>query len=615
MDDVINETNIPTPEKSISERIEEERKKIEETINGTDDGDVVGLRQEVEELEAKLADDSNYFVTVTEDEKLEMELIEEEIEEIHRLEKSLPEAIEACDKGINLLNKEIADISTRLRKNKIAVEKNYFSQLSEEEVTTLQEALDGKTERLTALVERKQRIQERFDGLDKRLKALLKSKDKLSEILAGDKFDKYKKLLDQNRWHYLKSGLESLENRKKYINAGGAYSEYINKDLNDEITAKDAEIAALKARLEELENNKEKEEPKKKDEINEEENVDSYGIGAPVVGETSEDKSQALIDSYLNGNEDITNEKPKDERIFTDEFRIPYGKNKGLLAIPEETTAHDIWLAGNPDLDIEREAEIEEAKEILKEKKKTSWFKEKWVKWTAAALAVCASVVMLLQLKGCDANTNNIKPQSTTNNNIFNSQTDEGIQENKEKEYSDKFITPEDNEKDDEKNLEAEVNNNTNENENDNSIDSITGGGPDPEPEPEINPDLEPEPDQSTNTGEAELNAGEKFISAEELLNGETIEEPGISHGDEVGTTVPGAELKDYTEDGKAIVEYEKGNVQNEVSDTKGNTQSEVSSLKDKLLEAYGAYEDAELFDPSEFDAEGHWIGHSRGSR
>ena len=50
--------------------------------------------------------------------------------------------------------------------------------------------------------------------------------------------------------------------------------------------------------------------------------------------------------------------------------------------------------------------EIEEASEILKEKKKEGWFKKNWKKWVAATLA---TVAIIAAVKSCNAQTNTTK--------------------------------------------------------------------------------------------------------------------------------------------------------------------------------------------------------------
>ena len=78
----------------------------------------------------------------------------------------------------------------------------------------------------------------------------------------------------------------------------------------------------------------------------------------------------------------------------------------------------------------------------------------------------------------------------------------------------------------------------------------------------------------------AELEQGESITSVENILNGKINDDTVIKHGDEVGKTIDDAELKDYTEEGNAVVEFEK-------SEEKQNTQINDDEQFIKNLEEF----------------------------
>lgn len=525
------------------------------------DGTIETYNEKIAELEAKLADETNYqYNSENEERDLTIEILEEsfdnQLEVISREEeeyKTLQELATSIFEDYNLeiaeLNNDIAVIERRLRKNDIAVRKNIGIKLTDEELFTLNSDLEQKRARIQECEEMKAKYvedlsnyEELISANNKKREVVLAKQESLEKIKEHrdskiGTIDNTKLRIDKDELVSLKAGLAALVSRKEYI----TYNP-------------NAEIDKL---IEAIEQNK-----IQNDEVKDELNV---GFVAPAIDELqneneledlSEDKSQSLINAYLNGNNDLVEENKIDDPV------IPTP-----LGIPEKTSAEtgiladsNLWPVGSPDLDTEREAVIEDASKILKEKKKENWFKKKWSKWVAAGAAIIITAAVLAGLKGCDGNTNEIQPDNYTNDNISQSQTDENITEEKEKEFNDKYEIPGDKTQ----KAEKEEIKDTNHNEDKPSTPDST---PETTPEIEVEPTPDPVPEPIVETGKAELEAGESMTSIENILNGNINDDTVIEHGDEVGKTIDNAELKDYTEDGKAIVEFENEETSPSITD------------------------------------------------
>lgn len=579
---------IPGDEQAvIDENVNAEVAQIEATIEE--------YNEKISALEAKIADESNYqYNPENEERDLTIEILEEsfenQLEVIEREEqeyKNLQDIATTIFGDYNLeiasLNNDIAAIERRIRKNDIAVSKNIGIRLTEEELEALNFDLNQKRDRLKRCEELKVEYVEELRNYgelitinNRKREIVLSKQESLNKVKEHrdskvGSIDNAKLRNDKDELASLKAGLVALNSRKEYItyNPNAEIDKLISAlEQNKEITSGSAQenndvlIEAFTPVVDEL-------------------NLDAEIKPA----ESTEDKSQALINAYINGNEDLFEEPEKTES----EPEIPLG-------IPEETSAHDLFVAGNPDLDLEREAEIEEAAEILKEKKKTPWFKQKWVKWVAAGLA---TIALISQLKSCGPKTNVPTPEDLSNNDISQSQTDEGITEEKEKEFDEKF----------EFKTEDELENKTPEKDTNHTQDSTPDPVPDPIPEPEIDPVPDPTPDPEVETGKVELEQGESVISAEDLLKGNITEDTVIEHGDEVGKTTDNVELKDYTEEGKAVVEFDKVDEPIEAP-VEQPTEEQITTNRDQIIKNLEEFMGGEIT----FTEEGNqWIDQMSG--
>ncbi len=547
-----------------------------EELNAT----IEDYNEKISALEAKIADETNYQYNNEDEERdLTIELLEESFEnqlEVMAREdeeyKSLQDLATSIFTDYNLeiatLNNEIAAIERRLRKNDIAVRKNIGIKLTDEELFALNSDLEQKRARIQECEEMKAKYVEDLSNYEELITAnnrkreiVLSKQESLNKIKEHraskvGSIDNAKLRNDKDELASLKAGIAALNSRKDYItyNPNAEIDKLIeaieqNKVQNNELK-EELNVGIVTPTINELQTENE---------------VETEEKSQNKVEDPSEDKAQSLIDAYLNGNEDLVDENKIDEPVIS----TPLG-------IPEKTSAEtgisvdpNLWPVGSPDLDIEREAEIEEASEILKEKKKESWFKKKWAKWVAAGAAIAITVAILAGIKGCDGSTNEIQPDNYANDNISQSQTDENITEEKEKEFNNKYEIPSDNDKKEEKEEVKEEVKDNNSNNNNNEVKPST---PDPTPEPEIEPTPdsvpdpipepeptpEPEIEPTVETGKVELEQGESITSIENILNGNINEDTVIEHGDEVGKTIDNAELKDYTGEGNAVVEFEK---------------------------------------------------------
>lgn len=598
------------------------------------DAAIEDYNEKIAALEARIANESNYqYNSENEERDLTIEILEESFEnqlEVMNREdeeyKNLQDLATTIFTDYNLeiatLNTEIATIERRLRKNDIAVRKNIGIRLTDEELFSLNSDLEQKKSRIKECEEMKAKYVEDLSNYgelitvnNRKREVVLSKQESLNKIKEHrdskiGTIDNVKLRNDKDELASLKAGLSALISRKDYItyNPNAEIDKLIeaieqNKNLNNEVFEKnknlDVDVSTQvmdDSKPEDtMDNQVEQTNEAQSDEITKGDKELDIDVSTPVIDETlpeetlenqveepTEDKAQSLIDAYLDGNEDLVAEKKDEEKNFS----TPLG-------IPEKTSAEvglsvdpNLWPEGNPDLNREREAEIEEASKVLKEKKKQGWFKKNWKKWVAAGLA---TIALLAAIKGCSSNKKEVKPEDYTTDNTSQSQTDEEITDENQNEFNSKYEVPVDN-------VDNNVVSENNYNKNDTTQESVVKQNPTPEvkptpdpipnPEPTPNPipdpipEPTPDPEPSVEKEEVELEQGEAIIGVEDILKGNINKDTVIEHGDEVGKTTDNAELKDYTEEGNAVVEYEKAQENNSVSDS----SSEIENKRDQII-------------------------------
>ena len=573
--------------------------------------------EKIAELEVKLADMDNY--QYEEVNKEERELTEELLEEsfAHQIETLDKEDIEYkqlqdlatsiftdYNEEIALLNVDIAAIERRLRKNDIAVSKNIGIKLTDEELANLNSTLEAKKARVIECEKYKLQYTEELSNYGELITAnnrkreiVMKKQEKLAAIKAEraavKTVDNYKLQRDKDELASLKAGLLALQSRKEYINFNMK-----------------SEIDKLIAETETLDFNSQNEQDK---------NVE---------------QDEVALSDFADDNEFIQPGFTVNNHVFDDEPEKT--EDVAPLGIPEETSAHDIWSHSNMFLDNEREAEIEEAKEELKKKKKDGFFKKNWKKVVAVGIAV---VTALLVMKGCH-DIKNANPKDIDD--IKNSYTQEDTIEAPTDDIDSKYEIPADT------NVNTEIKSSTpvvasvEKKENPTSVakpmeekkveekkDTTSTEKPvvekkDTTPTEKLAEDKKVEEKKDTTPTEkpvvekkveekkdttpteklaedkkvVELNSGDKMISVNDLFNDNITDETVISHGDAIGTTTDSAELTDYTEEGKAVVEYTAENedtkedadstletktAEETDTETKTMTKEEYKELLDKL--------------------------------
>lgn len=560
---------------------EEVNREIEEI-----DATIEEYNEKIEALEEKIANLDNYqYEEVNKEERElttelleesfanQLEVIEREIAEYASLQNLATSIFTDYNLEIATLNNDIAAIERRLRKNDIAVRKNIGIRLTDDELNTLNADLELKRARILECEDLKAKYVEELRNYgelitaNNRKKEIVTQKQERLNAIKQDRFnnpktvDNVKLRNDKDELASLKAGVAALVARKNSLsyNMGAEIDKLIthfqkNQEVKKENKGLDDGVVANKFDTEEKK-------------IETDEFVD--------------DKSQALINAYAKGTEGLTDDN-KSERIFTDEERITYGKNKGFLGIPEVTTGHDFWLAQNSDLDNLREAEIEEANEELKKKKKDNFFKKHWKKFVAGAIAV----VVILTAKGChdtkkagDYLDNNSISISVDDDKFVDDEikvpTLDDIQSGKvpvfnTEETGDKTV----------------VNNDKN--------DTVNKPGTGTNTEVDDKVDTEEKPgaivkpgvdDDTVEKGvvKAELESGEKIISTDDLIKGEITDDTVVSHGDEVGkVTGSGLDLEEYTEKGKAVVTDTLDGTDGVTEKVEGKVEEKIS--KDQVI-------------------------------
>ena len=560
------------------------------------DATIEEYNEKIAELEEKLANVDNY--QYVEPNKEERELTEELLEEsftnqLEVLDKEDTEYKHLQDLATSIftdyneeiaqLNVDIAAIERRLRKNDIAVKKNIGIKLTDEELADLNSTLQTKKARIVECEKYKLQYTEELSNYGELITAnnrkreiVTKKQERLAAIKAErtnnpKTVDNYKLQRDKDELASLKAGLLALQSRR----------DYINYDMKSEIDKLIKETESLNFEM----------------------------------GPESVDKSEKPEDNKndIEADNEFSNTGFKvDAHAFDD---VEPTDEKDTLGIPEETSAHDLWLQQNSPLDEEREAEIEEAKEELKKKKKDGFFKKHWKKFVAAGLALVAALVV----KGCNdlktatskdvieqpysysqeaepeeeksgdmeaTKTNVTKPAGKTVSKTDQTPSVEttdfvqepSVEENnytvqespvEENNYTVQEPSVEDNNYTTQEPSVEENNYTTQE-------PSNTEVQPDTDPTPAVD---QPQDVVEENKKTVELNPGDKIISVTDLFNDNINEETVISHGDAVGTATDSAELTDYTEEGNAVVEYDTGDQQ----EVKKMTKEEYKALLDKL--------------------------------
>lgn len=528
------------------------------------DSTIEEYNEKIAELESKLENVDNY--QYEEPNKEERELTEELLEEsfanqIEVLDREDAEYKHLQDLATSIftdyneeiaqLNVDIAAIERRLRKNDIAVRKNIGIRLTDEELADLNSTLEAKRARVAECEKYKIQYTEELSNYGELITAnnrkreiVTKKQERLAAIKAErannpKTVDNYKLQKDKDELASLKAGLVALQSRK----------DYINYDMKSEIDKLIKETENLDFAIND--------------------NQTTNEVGTAV---NDEEENEFANTGFKVTPLDFNDDEPTVEETEKQEKEVP--------GIPEVTSAHDLWLQQNSPLDEEREAEIEEAKEELKKKKKDGFFKKHWKKFVAAGLIL----VTALAIKGC-SDIKNAKPED-----ISNTQHSYAQEVDQEEDKIDDWV------KDDGK-TEVDTGNSittpapaavvtpskgqtpstpsTTEIKNENNTNSIPTNEPTQNVQEENKEDLKTDENKKT----VELNAGEKMISVTDLFNDNINDNTVISHGEAVGTATDSAELKDYTEDGKAAVEYETGKQE----ETKKMTKEEYKALLDKL--------------------------------
>lgn len=586
-------TSVPTAEEQTN--VNSEVESLDETI--------ADYNEQIAALEAKIADPNNYqYNYYNEERDFTIELLQESFE--NQLEvmdredaeyKSLQDIATSIFTDYNLeiqsLNLEIEAIERRFRKNDVAVKKNIGIRLTDQELTNLQADLESKKARLAVCEEMKTKYVEDLRNYGELItvnnhkrEIVIGKQNSLNRIIENKKnnsktIDNFKLQSDKDELARLKAGVAALKSRKDYITYNP--SEEIDKLIamvsagkgietspvedtvakeekkNDEVSKAETLINAYNQEFEPKENTEDKEQ--------------DLGVVAPIVGNNEElekeekDKDATIIPTPvpvstpemedISSHSDVSKEEPEEEKSEEDKIKDAY-------VVPNE-------------LDEEREAEIEDAKEELKKKKKDNFFKKHWKKFVAVGLGV---VVIAALAKGCHKTTDLSKTKTDTPKKDSYSQSDDGIIDNNQNDIDNKYEFENPTIKPSPGNTTVTPSTPSTPTVNPDTKTPDTPSTPDPTPSTPDKPDVPDtpvtpdKPEEPTVEKETvELEAGEKLASLDDILKGNTGKENVISHGDEVGKKTNGAELKDYTEDGKAQIDLDK----------KDDTSKDTSTVQD----------------------------------
>ena len=586
-------TSVPASEEQTN--VNNEVESLDETI--------ADYNEQIAALEAKIADPNNYQYNYDNEERnftieLLQESFENQLEVMDREDaeyKSLQDIATSIFTDYNLeiqsLNLEIEAIERRFRKNDVAVKKNIGIRLTDQELTNLQADLESKKARLAVCEEMKTKYVEDLRNYGELITAnnhkreiVIGKQNSLNRIIENKKnnpktIDNFKLQSDKDELARLKAGVAALKSRKDYITYNP--SEEIDKLIAMVSAGKGIEANPVEDTV--------AKEEKKNDEVSKaetlinaynqefepEENKDQdLGVMAPIVGNNEElekeekDKDATIIPTPVS----VSTPEMEDISSHSDDSKEEPEEEKS-----EEDKIEDAYVVPN-ELDEEREAEIEDAKEELKKKKKDNFFKKHWKKFVAVGLGV---VVIAALAKGCHKTTDLNKTKDNSSKNDSYSQTDDGIIDNNQNDIDNKYEFENPTIKPSPGNPTVTPSTPSTPTVNPDTKTPDTPSTPDSKPstpdtpstpdKPDV-PDIPVTPEEPTVEKEkVELEAGEKLASLDDILKGNTGKENVISHGDEVGKKTDGAELKDYTEDGKAQIDLDK----------KDDTSKDTSTVQD----------------------------------
>ena len=585
--------SVPTTEEQTN--VNNEVESLDETI--------ADYNEQIAVLEAKIADPNNYQYNYDNEERnftieLLQESFENQLEVMDREDaeyKSLQDIATSIFTDYNLeiqsLNLEIEAIERRFRKNDVAVKKNIGIRLTDQELTNLQADLESKKDRLAVCEEMKTKYVEDLRNYGELITAnnhkreiVIGKQNSLNRIIENKKnnpktIDNFKLQSDKDELARLKAGVAALKSRKDYITYNP--SEEIDKLIAMVSAGKGIEANPVEDTV--------AKEEKKNDEVSKAETlINAYN--QEFEPEENKDQDLGVIAPIVGNNEELEKEeKDKDATIIptpvpvsTPEMEDISSHSDGSKEEPEEEKSEedkieDAYVVPN-ELDEEREAEIEDAKEELKKKKKDNFFKKHWKKFVAVGLGV---VVIAALAKGCHKTTDLNKTKDNSSKNDSYSQTDDGIIDNNQNDIDNKYEFENPTIKPSPGNTTVTPSTPSTPTVNPDTKTPDTPSTPDSKPstpdtpstpdKPDV-PDTPVTPEEPTVEKEkVELEAGEKLASLDDILKGNTGKENVISHGDEVGKKTNGAELKDYTEDGKAQIDLDK----------KDDTSKDTSTVQD----------------------------------
>ena len=585
--------SVPTTEEQTN--VNNEVESLDETI--------ADYNEQIAALEAKIADPNNYQYNYDNEERnftieLLQESFENQLEVMDREDaeyKSLQDIATSIFTDYNLeiqsLNLEIEAIERRFRKNDVAVKKNIGIRLTDQELTNLQADLESKKARLAVCEEMKTKYVEDLRNYGELITAnnhkreiVIGKQNSLNRIIENKKnnpktIDNFKLQSDKDELARLKAGVAALKSRKDYITYNP--SEEIDKLIAMVSAGKGIETNPVEDTVAKEE--KENDEVSKAEtlinaynqEFEPEENKDQdLGVIAPIIGNNEElekeekDKDANIIPTPVP----VSTPEMEDISSHSDDSKEEPEEEKS-----EEDKIEDAYVVPN-ELDEEREAEIEDAKEELKKKKKDNFFKKHWKKFVAVGLGV---VVIAALAKGCHKTTDLSKTKTDTPKKDSYSQSDEGIIDNNQNDIDNKYEFENPTIKPSPGNTTVTPSTPSTPTVDPDTKTPDTPSTPDSKPstpdtpstpdKPDV-PDTPVTPEEPTVEKEkVELEAGEKLASLDDILKGNTGKENVISHGDEVGKKTDGAELKDYTEDGKAQIDLDK----------KDDTSKDTSTVQD----------------------------------
>lgn len=611
-------TSVPASEEQTN--VNNEVESLDETI--------ADYNEQIAALEAKIADPNNYQYNYDNEERnftieLLQESFENQLEVMDREDaeyKSLQDIATSIFTDYNLeiqsLNLEIEAIERRFRKNDVAVKKNIGIRLTDQELTNLQADLESKKARLAVCEEMKTKYVEDLRNYGELITAnnhkreiVIGKQNSLNRIIENKKnnpktIDNFKLQSDKDELARLKAGVAALKSRKDYITYNP--SEEIDKLIAMVSAGKGIETNPVEDTV--------AKEEKKNDEVSKAETlINAYN--QEFEPEENKDQDLGVIAPIVGNNEELEKEeKDKDATIIptpvpvsTPEMEDISSHSDGSKEEPEEEKSEedkieDAYVVPN-ELDEEREAEIEDAKEELKKKKKDNFFKKHWKKFVAVGLGV---VVIAALAKGCHKTTDLNKTKDNSSKNDSYSQTDDGIIDNNQNDIDNKYEFENPTIKPSPGNTTVTPSTPSTPTVNPDTKTPDTPSTPDSKPstpdtpstpdKPDV-PDTPVTPEEPTVEKEIiELHPGGKMADFDDILNGNINENTVISHGDEVGKKTDDAELKDYTEEGNAQVEVKKKSDENK-SSSPAKTPEEIKKALEDFMGGELSFDDNQWLD------------------